>query len=157
MKCYLRKNTWESALDLNTLQSTIFHNLKKISKVNKVDVLVPHTLSEMNKEDCISMATSLLSKHRNYLLLKNTFTIDEKLVCYDNFYHDNGSQWNTILMNTILMIKNCVYFIPCSCDKIYKGETGCPLNSGSSMKWDWKVGYGGAYMEGKGKTSTLMG
>ena len=25
------------------------------------------------------------------------------------------------------MIKNCVYSIPCSCDKIYKGETGRPL------------------------------
>ena len=25
------------------------------------------------------------------------------------------------------MIKNCVYSIPCSCGKIYKGETGCPL------------------------------
>ena len=28
---------------------------------------------------------------------------------------------------------------------------------GSSMRWDWKVGYGGPYMEGKGKTSALMG
>ena len=25
------------------------------------------------------------------------------------------------------VIKNCVYWIPCSCGKIYKGETGCPL------------------------------
>ena len=25
------------------------------------------------------------------------------------------------------MIKNCVYSIPCSCGKIYKGETGPPL------------------------------
>ena len=25
------------------------------------------------------------------------------------------------------MIKNCVYSIPCSCEKIYKGETGHPL------------------------------
>ena len=25
------------------------------------------------------------------------------------------------------MIKNCVYSIPCSCGKIYKGETGLPL------------------------------
>ena len=25
------------------------------------------------------------------------------------------------------MIKNCVYSIPCSCCKIYKGETRCPL------------------------------
>ena len=26
------------------------------------------------------------------------------------------------------MTKNCVYFIPCSCGKVYKGETCCPLN-----------------------------
>ena len=25
------------------------------------------------------------------------------------------------------MIKNCVYSIPCSCGKVYKGETGRPL------------------------------
>ena len=25
------------------------------------------------------------------------------------------------------MTKNCVYFIPCSCDKVYKGGTCCPL------------------------------
>ena len=25
------------------------------------------------------------------------------------------------------MIKNCVYTIPCSCGKIYKGETGRPI------------------------------
>ena len=27
------------------------------------------------------------------------------------------------------MTKNCVYSIPCSCGKIYKGETGCPLKA----------------------------
>ena len=25
------------------------------------------------------------------------------------------------------MTKNCVYSIPCTCDKIHKGKTGCPL------------------------------
>ena len=63
------------------------------------------------------------------------------------------------------MIKNCVYSIPCSCDKICKGETGHPLkvrqeegtSEGSSTRWDWKVGYGGPYMEGKRKPSALMG
>ena len=25
------------------------------------------------------------------------------------------------------MFKNCVYSIPCSCGKVYKGETCCPL------------------------------
>ena len=62
------------------------------------------------------------------------------------------------------IIKNCVYSIPCNCGKIYKDETGCPTKSkarrtseGSSTRWDWKVGYGRPYMEGKGKPSALMG
>ena len=45
------------------------------------------------------------------------------------------------------MTKNRVYSIPYSCGKIYKGETGRPL----------KVEYAGLYMEGKGKSSALMG
>ena len=59
------------------------------------------------------------------------------------------------------LIKNCVYFIPCSCGKVYKGETCHPLKirleENSSTRWNWKVGYGRPYMERKGKPSTLMG
>ena len=56
------------------------------------------------------------------------------------------------------MIKNCVYTIPCRCDKIYKGETVRPLKVvDSSTRWDWKVDYSGPYMEGNGKQSDLMG
>ena len=33
------------------------------------------------------------------------------------------------------MIKNCVYSIPCSCGKIYKGETGCPLKVRLEEHW----------------------
>ena len=35
------------------------------------------------------------------------------------------------------MIKNCVYSIPCSYSKIYKGETGRPLKVG--LEEHWKV------------------
>ena len=61
------------------------------------------------------------------------------------------------------MTKNCVYSIPSSSGKIYKGEIGRPqskakrISEGSSTRWDWKVGYGRPYMEGKGKPSALMG
>ena len=61
------------------------------------------------------------------------------------------------------MIKNYVYSIPCSCGKIYKGDR-LPTKSkarrtseGNSTRWDWKVGYGGLYREGKRKPSALMG
>ena len=30
-------------------------------------------------------------------------------------------------ISSVNIIKNCVYSIPCSCRKIYKGETGRPL------------------------------
>ena len=33
------------------------------------------------------------------------------------------------------MTKNCVYSIPCSCGKIYKGETGCPLKVRLGEHW----------------------
>ena len=33
------------------------------------------------------------------------------------------------------MIKNCVYSIPCSCGKIYKGETGRPLKVRLEEHW----------------------
>ena len=58
------------------------------------------------------------------------------------------------------MIKNGVYSIPCSCSKIYKGETGRKARrtlEGSSTRWDWKVGYGRPYIEGKRDPSALMG
>ena len=31
------------------------------------------------------------------------------------------------MYSTLYLIKNCVYSIPCSCGKIYKGETGHTL------------------------------
>ena len=34
------------------------------------------------------------------------------------------------------MIKNCVYSIPCSCGKIYKGETGHPLKVRLEEHWE---------------------
>ena len=33
------------------------------------------------------------------------------------------------------IIKNCVYSIPCSCGKIYKGETGRPLKVRLEEHW----------------------
>ena len=33
------------------------------------------------------------------------------------------------------MIKNCIYFIPCSCGNIYKGKTGPPLKVRLEERW----------------------
>ena len=58
------------------------------------------------------------------------------------------------------LTKNYVYSIPCSCGKIYKGETGRPLKVRLEEHWKAvvrdEVGYGRPYMEGKGKPSAHM-
>ena len=46
------------------------------------------------------------------------------------------------------MTKNCVYSIPCSCDKIYRSPTKSKArrtSESNSTSGDWKVGYGGPY------------
>ena len=65
VECNPRKSTRELALDRNTSQSTIYRHLKMIGKVSKLGIWLPHTLSEKNKEDWISVATSILSRLRN--------------------------------------------------------------------------------------------
>ena len=54
--------------------------------------------------------------------------------------------------------KNCMYTIPCCCGKVYKGETYRPLKVRleEHRKAVVKVGYGGLYIEGKGKQSALI-
>ena len=83
VKCNLDQTTQGLALDFNTSQSKICRHLKKIEKVSKLGVLVSHTPCEKNKEDFISIMSSLLSRKKNYLFLKNIITSDEKWV----FYH----------------------------------------------------------------------
>ena len=56
----------------------------KIGKVSKPRLLVPHTPSEKDKEDHISIATSVLSKQRNDPFFKNIMVGDEKSVFYEN-------------------------------------------------------------------------
>ena len=48
-----------------------------MGKVSMLGVWVPHTLSEENKEDCISITTV-------YPFLKNNITDEEKWLFYDN-------------------------------------------------------------------------
>ena len=56
-----RQSTRKSADKLNTSQSSIFFHLEKMGKVSKLGVWVPHALSEKNKADRLSIATSLLT------------------------------------------------------------------------------------------------
>ncbi|GFX10795.1 histone-lysine N-methyltransferase SETMAR [Trichonephila clavipes] len=66
LKTVLEQNPRQStrciAERLNTSQSTIIRHLEQLGKVSKLGVWVPHNLSERNKEDHMSIATSLLSR-----------------------------------------------------------------------------------------------
>ena len=76
------RGTQELAHDFNTSQSTICYHLKKIGKVSKLGVWVPHTLSQENKKDHLSVVTSLLSRQENDMFIKNITTGDEKCLLW---------------------------------------------------------------------------
>ena len=68
----------------NMSQYTICRHLEKMGKVSKLGVWVPHALSEKNKADRLSIATSLLSRQRNDPFLDEFIAGDEKWITYDN-------------------------------------------------------------------------
>ena len=65
IKVVLKSNLWQSTRGieerLNVSQSNAFHRLKKLEKVGKFGVWVPHSLTEQNKEYGMSISASLLS------------------------------------------------------------------------------------------------
>lgn len=86
-----RQSTRGIAKRLNTSQSTVNRHLQKLWKVCKLGVWVPHNLSERNKEDRMSIATSLLSRVKIEPFLNRIVTGDEKWVTYDNIIRKR--QW----------------------------------------------------------------
>ena len=59
------------SIERNTSQSTFCLRLKTIRKVSKLDVCLPHTFSETNKEDSISILINRLSRQKNDPFLRN--------------------------------------------------------------------------------------
>ncbi|XP_054005260.1 histone-lysine N-methyltransferase SETMAR-like [Hylaeus anthracinus] len=86
-----RQSTRGIAGRLNTSQSTVNRHLEKLGEVSKLGVWVSHNLSEWNKEDRMSIATSLLSRVKNEPFLNRIVTGDEKWVTYDNIVRKK--QW----------------------------------------------------------------
>ena len=70
MECNPYKSTQELALDLNTSQSTICPNLKKIGKMNKLSICIAHTPSEKNK--------------------KQVFFQGREITCFQEYYYKWG-------------------------------------------------------------------
>ena len=55
-------------------------HLKKIGKVSKIHICIPHTLREKNKEDHISIVKNRLSRQINDSFLKKIITGDKKML-----------------------------------------------------------------------------
>ncbi|GFT15774.1 histone-lysine N-methyltransferase SETMAR [Trichonephila clavipes] len=74
----LRITTHEIGLRLNVSNSTVYDHLKGLGLSSKLDVWVPHVLTERNLCRRIDVSDSLLKRHENYPFLKCIITGDEK-------------------------------------------------------------------------------
>ena len=80
MECNACQSTRKLADKLNTSQFTICRHLEQLGRFSKLDVWVPHALSDKNKADRLSTATSLLSRQRNDPFLDEFITGAEKWI-----------------------------------------------------------------------------
>lgn len=79
-----RISTLEVAVKLNCNISTAFRHIKKLGYVSKLDVWIPHLLSEKNKIDRLENCNSLLKRLAIDPFLDRLVTGDEKWIQYDN-------------------------------------------------------------------------
>ncbi|GFX96282.1 histone-lysine N-methyltransferase SETMAR [Trichonephila clavipes] len=68
----------EIRLRLNLSNSIVYDHLKGLGLSSKLDVWVPHFLTERNLCRRIDVCDSLLKRHENYPFLKRIITEDEK-------------------------------------------------------------------------------
>ena len=70
---------------LNVSQTIVLHRLKKLGKVSKLGVWVPHNLIEQNKVYCKSITASLLSlEKRKETSLDRINTGDGEWISYES-------------------------------------------------------------------------
>lgn len=74
----------EIAARLKIGKSTVSEHLSKVGMVKKLDVWVPHELTEKNLMDRISICDSLYKRNENDPFLKRIVTGDEKWIVYNN-------------------------------------------------------------------------
>lgn len=79
-----RISTEEIAIRLNIDNTTALRHLKKLGYTSKLDTWVPHELTERNKLNRVSVATSLLGRYENESFLDRIVTGDEKWILYNN-------------------------------------------------------------------------
>lgn len=79
-----RITTREIELRLNLSNSTVYDHLKGLGLLSKLDVWVPHVITERNLCRRIDVCDLLLKRHENDPFLKRIITGDEKWVVYNN-------------------------------------------------------------------------
>lgn len=74
----------EIAERLNLSNSTVHDHVKRLGLISKLDIWVPHVLTERNLCSRINVCDSLLKRQENDPFLKRIITGDEKWVVYNN-------------------------------------------------------------------------
>lgn len=74
----------ELAEKFSVSHTAILHHLEEMGKVSKLDVWVPHQLTDFDRQRRIDACTTLLSKKRRLDWLNKLVTADEKWCLYSN-------------------------------------------------------------------------
>lgn len=74
----------EMASTLNISHTTVENYLRKLGFISRLNVWVPHKLTEANLLTRVSTCDSLLKRQTNHPFLKQMVTSDEKWIVYDN-------------------------------------------------------------------------
>ena len=83
----------EIAETLKIGYGTVQRHLQQLGYVSRLDVWVPHKLTEENLANRISICNSLLKRHESDPFLKRIVTGDEKWIIYDNIVRKRS--WGT--------------------------------------------------------------
>lgn len=77
-------SSYDIAESLGICQQTVLKHLKDLGYKKKLDIWVPHNLSEKNLSDRIFVCENLLKRYEMDPFLKRLITGDEKWIRYDN-------------------------------------------------------------------------
>ncbi|KAJ0180366.1 hypothetical protein K1T71_003770 [Dendrolimus kikuchii] len=76
-------NSYDVAGELGIDHKTVLAHLKKVGYTKKLDIWVPHELTERNLMNRVPICDSLLRRNETEPFLKKLITGDEKWITYD--------------------------------------------------------------------------
>jgi histone-lysine N-methyltransferase SETMAR len=85
------QSTSELAVGCGVSDKTVLIHLKQSGKVKKLEMWVPHELSEADQQTRVDCCFALLNRHNNEGILNRIITCDEKWILYDN--RKRSLQW----------------------------------------------------------------